>query len=400
MGKKKEMDMTAVTRFFVLSVIIVLVLAACNIGGGTPTVNGNPPVQPTATSIPGLTMNVTHQRANQTIEFIYLVGNTSGAPIPGPVTVVDDKVIPVTCPDLTLVGNLDANLDANEALSCSGTYTITQLDLDTGSLTTIATASASGRVSPTVTTSVPIEQARALTLSKTPDPLTYNSVGQTIIYSYVITNNGTVSLGPVQFTITDDKIGAAFNCGSGGTILSPGGTVSCSATYLTSQADLTAGSVINTAFASDGTTNSNPVTATINRSGTNGGTNPSDLPPGTTIQHTVVSGEWLWQIARCYGANPKAVVQSNSQLLNPAKILPGITVTVPNIGSDGAIFGPQQGNDPFLSCVPRYTIQSGDTWDSIANRFTASVTLLQSINSGIALLPGNIIRIPINSVGD
>lgn len=391
--------MTAITRVFVFSAIIVLVLSACTIGNTNPTVNGNAVPLPTATSVPALTMSVTHQRVDLTLNFSYLIVNNSGTPVPGPITILDDKV-QATCPNVTSVGNLDNNLEADEALTCSGTYALTQTDLDAGSVTFFSTASAIGYVSPSVTTTVTIEQTRALSLSKSADPQTYNSVGQTIIYSYVITNTGTVSLGPVQFTITDDKIGAAFNCGSGGTILSPGGTVSCSATYLTSQADLTAGSVINTAFASDGITNSNPITATINRSGTNGGTNPSDLPAGTTIQHTVVSGEWLWQIARCYGANPKAVVQSNSQLQNPAKISPGITVTVPNIGSDRAIFGPQQGVDPYKSCVPRYTIQSGDTWDSIANRFTASVTLLQSINSGIALLPGNTIRVPINSVGD
>jgi LysM repeat protein len=115
----------------------------------------------------------------------------------------------------------------------------------------------------------------------------------------------------------------------------------------------------------------------------------------------VVSGEWLWQIARCYGADPKVVVQTNKpQLLDPAEISPGITVTVPNIGSDRNIFGPQQGIDPFLSCAPKYTIQSGDTWESIANRYTASPALLQSVNPGVALLPGNVVRVPINSVGD
>jgi hypothetical protein len=387
---EKEMEMTAIPRIFVLSAIIALVLSACTIGDTSPTVNGNAVPLPTATSNPALTMNVTPQRVDLTLNFSYLIANNSGTPVPGPISVIDDKA-QTTCPEVTSVGNFDNNLDADEALTCSGTYALTQADLDAGSVTTFATASAIGYVSPGVPTTVTIEQSRALSLSKTPDPLTYNSVGQTIIYSYVITNTGTVSLGPVQFTITDDKIGAAFNCGSGGTILPPGGTVSCSATYLTSQTDLTAGSVINTAFASDGTTNSNPITATINRSGTNGGTNPSDLTPGTTIPHTVVAGEWLWQIARCYGADPRAVVAANPQLPVPAEISPGITVSVPNIGADGrTIYGPP--------CVEWHTVQSGETWDSIAGLYNADPLILQEVNPG-GLVPGNQVKVPRNSAG-
>jgi len=382
-------------RIFSLSIIFALVISACTIGSTLPSPQEEAPqVLPS----PTLGMTVTFERVDQTITFSYLVGNTGTNPVPGPITVLDDKV-PVTCPEVTMVGNLDNNLDPGEAITCTGIYTITQADLEAGSVTTMATASASGNSSATITTTVPLQQTqtRALTLSKSPDPSTYTNAGDTIIYSYLITNSGEATLGPVQFTINDNKLGAAVNCGSADTTLAPGGTVSCSATYLITETDVTAGSVTNSASATDGTTTSDPVSATINRETT---IPPSNLTPGTTIQHQVVSGEWLWQIARCYGADPKVVIQTNSQIPKPAEISPGITVTVPNIGSDRAIVGPQQGNDPFLSCVPRYTIQSGDTWESIASRFTASSTLLQSVNSGVALLPGNVIRVPINSLGD
>ena len=389
--------MTTSFRVFSLGVIIALVLSACNLSTGSPTVD-TPALQasPAPTPVPTLTMTVSYAVVDQTINFSYLVGNTGGAPVAGPVLVTDDKVA-VACPDVTTVGNLDGNLDTNEALSCTGSYAITQTDLDLGSVTTLATASASGSISPTITTVVPLEQNRALTLSKTPDPLNFNSAGQTIIYTYVITNSGDAVLGPAQFTVNDDKIGAAFNCGSGDAILAPGETISCSATYLTTEADLTAGFVTNNAIATDGTTTSDITTATINRGTT---PNPSNLTPGSTIQHQVVSGEWLWQIARCYGADPKQVIAANSQLADPAEISPGITVTVPDIGSERAIFGPQQGDDSILSCAPKYTIQSGDTWASIASNFTASPTLLREVNPGVALSPGNVVRVPINSEGD
>ena len=382
--------MTTYLRIFALSAIIALVLSACNLFNNTPNVTGDTPTQavPQPTPIPAMTMNVTYQIVDQTIEFTYLIGNASGLPIPGPVTVTDDRVAGIICSDLALVGNFDPNLDANEALSCNGTYTITQLDLDAGSVAATATASAGGSASSAVTTVVPIEQARKLTLTKTPDPLTFNAVGESIIYSYVITNSGTVSLGPVQFTIIDDKIGTAFNCGSGGTILAPGGTVSCSATYLTTDADLTAGTITNSAYASDGTTNSDPVTAAINKSGTT--TPPSNLTPGSDISHTVIRGEWLWQIARCYGAAPRQVIAANPQIPVPAEISPGIIVTVPDIGSDGTIYGPP--------CVVWHTVQSGETWNSIANDFNADPFILQDANPG-GLIPGSEIKVPRNSAG-
>ena len=233
-----------------------------------------------------------------------------------------------------------------------------------------------------------LEQNRKLTLTKTPDPLTFSTVGESIIYSYVITNSGTVSLGPVQFTIVDDKIGAAFNCGSGGTTLAPGETVSCSATYLTTDADLTAGTITNSAYASDGTTNSDPVTATINKSGTT--TPPSNLTPGSDISHTVIRGEWLWQIARCYGVAPKHVIAANPQISIPAEISPGIIVTVPDIGSAGTIYGPP--------CVVWHTVQSGETWNSIADDYNADLFILQDANPG-GLVPGDEIKVPRNSAG-
>jgi LysM repeat protein len=333
-------------------------------------------------------MTVSHAIVDQTINFSYLVANPSGVPVPGPVIVTDDK-LPVSCPQVTTVGNLDNNLDADEALSCTGIYAITQADLDIGSVTTLATASAGGNVSPTVSTTVPLQQNRALTLTKSPDPLIFNSAGQTIIYTFVITNSGDVALGPVQFTITDDKLGAAFSCGSGDTILDPNGTVSCSASYLTTEADLTAGSVTNSATATDGTTSSNIATATVNRGTTT--STPSNLTPGTTIQHKVVSGEWLWQIARCYGADPRQVVSANSQLSDPAEISPGITVTVPNIGAGGrTIYGPP--------CIEWHTVQSDETWSSIAKLYNADVTVLKEVNPG-GLVPGNKIKVPRNSAG-
>jgi ABC-type transporter Mla MlaB component len=58
-------------------------------------------------------------------------------------------------------------------------------------------------------------------------------------------------------------VGTSFACGSSTATLAPAGTLTCTATYSVSQADLTAGSVTNTASASGAGLTSNTASATV-----------------------------------------------------------------------------------------------------------------------------------------
>ena len=92
---------------------------------------------------------------------------------------------------------------------------------------------------------------RTLHLSKSASPATYNTVGQAITYTYTVKNSGNVTLtGP--FMVSDNRIGSPagtpFACGSGALV--PNQTLTCSATYTITQADIDAGSVTNTASVS------------------------------------------------------------------------------------------------------------------------------------------------------
>jgi LysM repeat protein len=212
--------------------------------------------------------------------------------------------------------------------------------------------------------------------------MTYNQVGQVITYTYVILNNGNITLqGP--FSIADDR--AAANCTQpDDNLLSPNEEMSCTASYSITQDNLNTTSVTNNATASNGTTTSNIATIMIS---TTGAVPPSSLVPGTDIEYQVKDGEWLWQIARCYGAHPKDVIDRNRPKLgNPAKLLAGMTLTVPNIGSTGTIYGPP--------CIRMHTVVSGDTWASIAQQYGADSNLIQKVNS-IGLVPGNQVRVPV-----
>jgi uncharacterized repeat protein (TIGR01451 family) len=241
------------------------------------------------------------------------------------------------------------------------------------------------------TAKVPSDQNALLTLTKTVNPQTYDHVGQTLTYTYVITNSGNITLGPDQFSVDDTGLDAPFDCGDPNTTLAPTQTLTCSATYIVTQADMDAASIETSATVSGGGIQaSTPVNLTIMKGI---GVPPTTTPPSnstqsTDIQHTVVDGEWLWQIARCYGADPKQVVQANSQLPDVDLISPGMIVAVPNIGSKGTNFGPP--------CLATYTVQSGDTWNSIAQKYGAGADILQRANPG-ALTAGRVIVIPLHS---
>ena len=183
------------------------------------------------------------------ISYSYLVTNTGNVTLAGPVTVADDKAT-VTCPA--------GGLAPGGSMTCTASYTITQADLDSGSVKNTAKASANGTDSNPDDETVTAEQKPALSLVKTASPTSYDSVGDVISYSYLVTNTGNVTLaGPV--TVADDK--ATVTCPAGG--LAPGGSMTCTASYTITQADLDSGSVKNTAKASANGTDSNPDDETV-----------------------------------------------------------------------------------------------------------------------------------------
>jgi uncharacterized repeat protein (TIGR01451 family) len=162
-------------------------------------------------------------------------------------------------------------LAPGESVTCTATYTITQADLDRGYVTNSAYATDGTTTSEPDEETANATQTAALTIDKTiTSGGTYAAVDDVVSYSYEITNSGNVTLaGP--FTVEDDVIGTLTDCAAGP--LAPGASVTCTATYTITQADLDRGYVTNSAYATDGTTTSEPdeETATFN-----------NLPPSIT----------------------------------------------------------------------------------------------------------------------
>ena len=133
-----------------------------------------------------------------------------------------------------------------------------QVDMNAGSVSNTATVyngtQQLNQTTAKVTATQP-GQNPALTITKTPNPLTYNATGQTITYTYTVKNTGNVEIS-APITVTDDKFGTITIQNSG--TLSPGSSVTGTATYKITQANIDEGHVTNAAYAT-GSFNSQPI---------------------------------------------------------------------------------------------------------------------------------------------
>jgi uncharacterized repeat protein (TIGR01451 family) len=138
-------------------------------------------------------------------------------------------------------------------VDCTATYTVTQADIDeSDSIANTATATGTPPeglrvpVSPPSSATVPITQDPAMTLVKSASPTSFTAAGTEITYSYKVTNTGNVTLTDVK--VTDPMPGlSAVTCPR--TTLNPTESMTCTATYTTTEADVARGSIKNVASA-------------------------------------------------------------------------------------------------------------------------------------------------------
>jgi uncharacterized repeat protein (TIGR01451 family) len=134
-------------------------------------------------------------------------------------------------------------------------------------------------------TPTPTQPSSILNLTKTASSQTYGALGQTITYTFTITNTGTVALGPTQFTITDSKLAAPLNCGPANVILAPSQSLSCSMAYTITSADVAQPNIINVATAAGAGQVSAPATAVVTNLAAPATPTP-DITPTTTLTAT------------------------------------------------------------------------------------------------------------------
>jgi uncharacterized repeat protein (TIGR01451 family) len=215
----------------------------------------------------------------ETIAYSFLVTNTGNVPLHN-VGVTDAKVGPVSCPLATLA--------PAAAETCTATYTVTAADIIAGVVHNSATAHGAPPGTDTPVTSPPdtadvptATPAPAITIVKHAalNDTNHNGsadAGETIVYTFTVTNTGNVSLHNVGVT---DTLAGPVICPQA--TLPPGGTETCAAApYTVTQADVDSGNVHNSAT-SHGTppgTNTPPITSPPDTTDT-----PTTATPAVTI---------------------------------------------------------------------------------------------------------------------
>jgi uncharacterized repeat protein (TIGR01451 family) len=144
------------------------------------------------------TASKTNPIAGETVVYTYVVTNTSGVTLNN-VTLNDDKLGAVTLGTTTLA--------AGAATTGSATYTVKDTDANT-SITNIATATGTApdntQVTATATATINVREARIQVVKSASK--SYAKVGDTVVYSFAVTNTGTATL--TNVTVTDDKLGS------------------------------------------------------------------------------------------------------------------------------------------------------------------------------------------------
>ncbi|MBW8849145.1 MAG: OmpA family protein, partial [Xanthomonadales bacterium] len=203
---------------------------------------------------PGLTLDKiagtpTANVAGATIAYSFVVTNTGNVTVTG-LAINDAKLdAAAVCPATTLA--------PGASTTCTGTHTITQAEVDAGTVDNTATATGTlpgnggTTVSPPDSTSTPIAQTPAISATKTATLTTDNGVpaladeGDVITYAVSVTNTGNVTLN--NLVVSDSFEGGTpttLTCTP--TTLVPGATATCASyTHTVTAAEALAGGTLD-----------------------------------------------------------------------------------------------------------------------------------------------------------
>ncbi|HQZ12725.1 MAG TPA: SdrD B-like domain-containing protein [Devosia sp.] len=227
--------------------------------------------------------------AGDTIEYQFVVTNIGNVTLTN--VVVNDPLLDAEEPLQTIPELLPG---AANAVAITGSYTVTQADIEAGEVENQANATYSTPTTPGGTDSniviVELDQAPSIAIVKTAssalsDPAT---IGELITYSFTVTNTGNVELTDVE--IDDPLEGLTPNHFDVGT-LAPGETSEpFTATYAIVADDIRATKVVNQAVAT-GTHGGGPGTVDDPSGPTNETDEPTEVPvlearPGLAIEKT------------------------------------------------------------------------------------------------------------------
>ncbi len=364
------------------------------------------------------------------IAYQFVVTNTGNVSLAGPVTINDDLTADESCPALGTVGNGDGALDPGESIVCSASYTVTQADIDVGSVANTASASAGGTTSndsSAVANAIQqpgLDTVKALASNADGDGSGDVSLGDVLTYTVTVTNTGNRTL--TNVTVTDNLISPnSTSCAS----LAPGATCVLTGTYTVTQADVDAGGISNTGTGdSDQTgpdsdtlnlpTGQSPGLSTVKAlTGNADGDGSGDISLGDVLTYTVSVTNSGNQTLTDVTVTDTRITPSSTSCASvpPAStcVLTGTyTVTqadvdagsIVNTGAGSAVsppLGPDE--DTVTTPVPRNplitlvkTIDAGSPYASVGDVIDYTLT---ATNAGNVTLSNVVISDPLASIG-
>ncbi|MFW0775479.1 DUF7507 domain-containing protein, partial [Paenarthrobacter nitroguajacolicus] len=191
--------------------------------------------------------------AGDRITYTFASKNTGNVPLTG--VTINDPLPGLSALTYTWPGT-PGTLLPGESVTATAIYAITQADIDAGHVANVATTTGNPPTGPPVTappagTDTPLTSGPSMEFSKSADASDIQNpsvVGDQISYTFTSKNTGNVTL--TNVSITDPLAGLSALTytwpGTPGTLL-PGQTVTATATYAITQADINAGHVANTA---------------------------------------------------------------------------------------------------------------------------------------------------------
>ena len=152
-----------------------------------------------------------------------MVTNSGNVPLSA-ITLSDSELGAIVCPT--------TSLDAGESMECEAMHVTTAADVKAGHITNAATVKGKAPdgkvVDASDTATVTFIPAPGISLAKSAEPATFGKPGQTITYTYVVTNSGNVPLSAI--TLSDSELGAIV-CPT--TSLDAGESMECEAMHVT-----------------------------------------------------------------------------------------------------------------------------------------------------------------------
>ncbi|WP_237581985.1 DUF7507 domain-containing protein [Clavibacter phaseoli] len=186
-----------------------------------------------------------------TVAYSFSVKNTGTVPLTG--VALTDPLPGLSAVTYTWPGTA-GTLAAGATATATASYTVRQADVDAGQIANTATvrgASSGGvQAQATATRTVTLDRTATMAFTKTATPGNVPAAGGVVTYAFRLQNTGSTTLTGVS--IADPRTGVSALTytwpGTAGT-LAPGQVVTATATYTATTADVTAGSIVNTATA-------------------------------------------------------------------------------------------------------------------------------------------------------